>query len=51
MKKAKEVVKKVMMRTRLVVVAMYINSVVALKGLLLSFVYSFSSVAHFSRPR
>ena len=32
-----------------VVVAMYINSVVALQGLLLSLFHSFSTVAHFSQ--
>ena len=37
-----------MMMSR-VVVAMYINSVVALQGLLLSLFHSFSTVAHFSQ--
>ena len=37
-----------MMMTRMVV-AMYINSVVALQGLLLSLFHSFSTVAHFSQ--
>ena len=38
-----------LMMMRRMVVAMYINSVVALQGLLLSLFHSFSTVAHFSQ--